>query len=75
VGQENSRGSNSTKFQAAEKLMQAAAMISAQPIALQLRFLQTMKEISGENNTTTFLPLPMELFTPFMKHGVNAPAR
>jgi len=63
------------EFQAAEKLVQAAAMISAQPIALQLRFLQTMKEISGENNTTTFLPLPMELFAPFMKHGVNAPAR
>ncbi len=55
------------EFQAAEKLVQAAAMISDQPIALQLRFLQTMKEISGENNTTTFLPLPMELFTPFLK--------
>ena len=37
------------EFQAAEKLVQAAAMISAQPIALQLRFLQTMKEISSEH--------------------------
>lgn len=55
------------EFQAAEKLVQAAAMISTQPIALQLRFLQTMSEISGENNTTTFLPLPLELFQPFMK--------
>ena len=55
------------EFQAAEKLVQAAAMISAQPIALQLRFLQTMKEISGENNTTTFLPLPIELFTPLLR--------
>jgi regulator of protease activity HflC (stomatin/prohibitin superfamily) len=55
------------EFQAAEKLVQAAAMISEQPIALQLRFLQTMKEISDEKNTTTFLPLPMELFTPFLK--------
>lgn len=55
------------EFQAAEKLVQAAAMISAQPIALQLRFLQTMREISGEHNTTTFLPIPMDLFTPFMK--------
>ena len=62
------------EFQAAEKLVQAAAMISAQPIALQLRFLQTMKEISGENNTTTFLPLPMELFTPFMKHAIEGGA-
>src|SRR5438128_7960765 len=55
------------EFQAAEKLVQAAAMISAQPIALQLRFLQTMREISSEHNTTTFLPIPMDLFTPFMK--------
>ena len=55
------------EFQAAEKLVQAAARISDQPIALQLRFLQTMKEISGDNNTTTFLPLPMDLFTPFLK--------
>ena len=54
------------EFQAAEKLVQAAQMISEQPIALQLRFLQTMKEISGEHNTTTFLPLPMDLFTPFL---------
>lgn len=55
------------EFQAAEKLVQAAAMIAEQPIALQLRFLQTMKEISNEQNTTTFLPIPMELFAPFMK--------
>ncbi|MEO7319609.1 MAG: SPFH domain-containing protein [Chthoniobacteraceae bacterium] len=59
------------EFQAAEKLVQAAAMISAQPIALQLRFLQTMKEISGENNTTTFLPLPLELFAPFLKSALK----
>lgn len=55
------------EYQAAEKLVQAAAMISAQPIALQLRFLQTMKEISSEHNTTTILPLPIDLFTPFTK--------
>lgn len=55
------------EFQAAEKLVQAAAMIKAQPIALQLRFLQTMSEIAGENHTTTFLPLPIELFTPFLE--------
>ena len=50
------------EFQAAEKLVQAAEMISVQPIALQLRYLQTMKEISSEHNTTTFFPIPMELF-------------
>jgi regulator of protease activity HflC (stomatin/prohibitin superfamily) len=55
------------EFQAAEKLVQAAEMISAQPVALQLRFLQTMREISNEHNTTTFMPVPIDLFTPFMK--------
>jgi regulator of protease activity HflC (stomatin/prohibitin superfamily) len=55
------------EFQAAEKMVQAAGMMSAQPIALQLRFLQTMAEIASEHNTTTFLPLPIELFRPFLK--------
>ena len=55
------------EFQAAEKLVQAAKMIAGQPIALQLRYLQTMKEISSEHNTTTFLPIPMDLFAPFFK--------
>jgi regulator of protease activity HflC (stomatin/prohibitin superfamily) len=55
------------EFQAAEKMVQAAAMISKEPIALQLRFLQTMREISSEHNTTTFLPVPIDLFTPFTK--------
>ncbi len=55
------------EFQAAEKMVQAAAMISQEPIALQLRFLQTMREISSEHNTTTFVPIPIDLFAPFMK--------
>ena len=55
------------EFQAAEKMVQAAEMISKEPIALQLRFLQTMREISSEHNTTTFLPVPVDLFTPFIK--------
>jgi regulator of protease activity HflC (stomatin/prohibitin superfamily) len=57
------------EFQAAEKLVRAASMISAQPIALQLRFLQTMKEISSEHNTTTILPIPIDLFAPFIKRS------
>lgn len=57
------------EFQAAEKMVQAAAMISKEPIALQLRFLQTMREISSEHNTTTFLPIPIELFRPFMNQN------
>src|SRR5213596_916636 len=55
------------EFQAAEKMVQAAAMIAKEPIALQLRFLQTMREISSEHNTTTFLPVPIDLFGPFIK--------
>jgi regulator of protease activity HflC (stomatin/prohibitin superfamily) len=55
------------EFQAAEKMVQAAALISTQPIALQLRFLQTMREIASEHNSTTFLPLPLELFKPFLQ--------
>jgi regulator of protease activity HflC (stomatin/prohibitin superfamily) len=55
------------EFQAAEKLVQAAGMIAAQPIALQLRFLQTIREISSEHNTTTFVPVPIDLFAPFIK--------
>src|SRR5918911_831996 len=42
------------EFQAAEKLVQAAQQIATQPIALQLRYLQTLREISSEHNTTTF---------------------
>jgi regulator of protease activity HflC (stomatin/prohibitin superfamily) len=55
------------EFQAAEKMVQAASLISKEPIALQLRFLQTMREISSEHNTTTFLPIPIDLFSPFIK--------
>src|SRR5947199_207151 len=51
------------------KMVKAAAMMSKEPIALQLRFLQTMREISSEHNTTTFLPVPIDLFTPFMNKG------
>ena len=55
------------EFQAAEKMVQAATMISKEPIALQLRYLQTMCEIASEHNTTTFLPIPIDLFSPFLK--------
>ncbi len=55
------------EYQAAEKMVQAAAMMSHEPIALQLRFLQTMREIASEHNTTTFLPVPIDLFGPLLK--------
>jgi regulator of protease activity HflC (stomatin/prohibitin superfamily) len=62
------------EFQAAEKLVEAATMMERQPIALQLRYLQTMREISSEHNTTTFLPVPIDLLGPFLKRVVAAPA-
>ena len=61
------------EFQAAERMVQAAAMISREPIALQLRYLQTMREIASEQNTTTFLPLPLEIFGPFLRGGAPKP--
>ncbi|MGH7977083.1 MAG: slipin family protein [Limisphaerales bacterium] len=55
------------EFQAAEKMAQAAAVLAKEPIALQLRYLQTMREMSSDRNTTTFLPLPIDLFSAFLK--------
>jgi regulator of protease activity HflC (stomatin/prohibitin superfamily) len=55
------------EFQAAEKMAQAAAVISKEPMALQLRYLQTMREMASEHNTTTFLPFPIELLGAFLK--------
>ncbi len=53
------------EYQAAAKLAEASAIIEKHPIALQLRYLQTMKEMASESNATTFLPIPLELFKPF----------
>ncbi len=61
------------EFQASEKLREAADVMSANPITLQLRFLQTMLEISSERSTTTFLPLPLDLFRPFLEGGRPTP--
>ena len=55
------------EFQAAQKLAEASEIISAHPIALQLRFLQTLGEVATEHNSTTLFPLPMELLKPFLK--------
>jgi regulator of protease activity HflC (stomatin/prohibitin superfamily) len=59
------------EFQASERLKDAANVMSQNPITLQLRFLQTMLEISSERSTTTFLPLPIELFRPFLQGGAG----
>lgn len=63
------------EFQAAEKLVEAGRMISMQPVALQLRFLQTMREISSERSTVLFMPLPMELITPYLKAKLEEPRK
>jgi regulator of protease activity HflC (stomatin/prohibitin superfamily) len=55
------------EFQAAEKLAQAAEVLQGQPQALQLRYLQTLVEISAEKNSTTIFPVPIDLITAFMK--------
>jgi regulator of protease activity HflC (stomatin/prohibitin superfamily) len=55
------------EFQAASKLAEAAQIIQSHPMALQLRYLQTMREMSAETNTTTIFPLPIDLFQPFLK--------
>lgn len=54
------------EFQASEKLVQAAEKMSAQPLALQLRYLQTLGVIAADKNTTTIFPFPMELVKPFL---------
>lgn len=51
------------EYQAAAKLAEAAGIIGEHPMALQLRYLQTMREMSSEQNTTTIFPFPMDLFT------------
>lgn len=56
------------EYQAANRLAQAAGIISKHPEALQLRYLQTMREISSESNSTTFFPLPIDLLTPFIRN-------
>jgi regulator of protease activity HflC (stomatin/prohibitin superfamily) len=55
------------EFQAAEKISQAAKVMSQYPMALQLRYLQTLAEIATENNSTTVFPIPIDLFKPILE--------
>jgi regulator of protease activity HflC (stomatin/prohibitin superfamily) len=54
------------EFQAAAKLSEAAEVLTRYPVAVQLRYLQTMREIASERNTTTFFPLPIDLMGPLL---------
>jgi regulator of protease activity HflC (stomatin/prohibitin superfamily) len=53
------------EYQASQRLADAAQIISTSPIALQLRFLQTLTEVAAEKNSTTIFPVPIDLFRPF----------
>jgi len=55
------------EFQAASRLSEAAKIIQEHPVAIQLRYLQTLREISSENNSTTIFPIPIDLFRPFIR--------
>jgi regulator of protease activity HflC (stomatin/prohibitin superfamily) len=60
------------EYQAATRLAEAAAIISAHPQALQLRFLQTLTEVASENNSTILFPIPIDLIQPFLRGGQPA---
>ena len=62
------------EFEASAKLTEAASVISEHPIALTLRYLQTLLEIAGPNSSTTIFPIPIDLFRPFMQPPTDGPA-
>ncbi len=55
------------EFQASQRLADAAKIISDEPVALQLRYLQTLREISSEGSTNTIVPIPIDLLSPFLR--------
>ena len=64
-----------TLERAAQKLVDAAALLATEPMTLQLRYLQTLTEIGVEKNTTIIFPLPLEMMTLFNKLGMTATAK
>jgi regulator of protease activity HflC (stomatin/prohibitin superfamily) len=55
------------EFQASTRLAEAAVIIEDHPTALQLRYLQTLREVASEKNSVTIFPVPIDLFKPFLK--------
>jgi regulator of protease activity HflC (stomatin/prohibitin superfamily) len=55
------------EFQAAQRMADAAKVLATEPMSLQLRYLQTLREIAAEKNSTTLFPIPIDLITPFIK--------
>jgi regulator of protease activity HflC (stomatin/prohibitin superfamily) len=62
------------EFQAAQQLQNAARVMASEPISVQLRFLQTLTEISSEKNSTIIFPVPIDLISAFMAHGLAGEA-
>ncbi len=62
------------EFQAADRLTEAAKIIELHPVALQLRYLQTLREVAAENNSTTLFPIPIDLLTPFLERAMRSEA-
>jgi regulator of protease activity HflC (stomatin/prohibitin superfamily) len=60
------------EFQASEKLSNAAKVLAVEPVAVQLRFLQTLTEVAAEHNSTTIFPVPIDLLSPFMDKAKHA---
>jgi len=65
------------EFQAAQRLSDAASVLAVHPMALTLRYLQTLAQISGDRNSTTIFPVPIDLMKPFLEaaSGASAPPR
>ncbi len=59
------------EFNAAQKILDAATLLSQNPVSLQLRYLQTLTEIAAEKNSTTIFPIPLDLIKPFMERIVR----
>jgi regulator of protease activity HflC (stomatin/prohibitin superfamily) len=60
------------EFQAAAKMADAAHVLATEPMSLQLRYLQTLREIAAEKNSTTLFPIPIDIISAFMKMGGKA---
>lgn len=60
------------EYQAAQKLTEAAAILSTDKSALQLRFLQTLTEVAAEKNSTVIFPFPIDLVRPFLDQGTKS---
>ena len=63
------------EFQAADKLRQAAEIMTPYPMAMQMRYLQALADVASDQNSTIIFPLPIELLAPFLKAGRKAAAR